>query len=778
MDARVRSPCNSLALRTADGWSEGTPVAGVLAREGADQSTSLSAEAGGGLTLATVSSQPSSYADGRSGAVYLSASVMHAVGAAVGDCVRISTRRGRTVVGRIVATLEQGAGDAIQFDRFARQGLKAFPHEQVTVERVLLAPAKQIILTPAIDIPVGHTEQLTYQVKEILAAQNTPVREGMLLYVKLPDGLAGITYDVHAVSGHEGCVTGDTSVYLTFGDDHEHAPETDHQHQRQRGAERVVDTTYEDVGGLGEQIRAVRELVELPLLFPQVYRQLGIAPPRGIIFYGAPGTGKTLLARSVANEVDARLTCINGPEIVGTFTGQTEENLRAIFGEASVKPPSIIFIDEIDAIAPIRGTAGTLSDLRAVTQLLALMDGLRRSEGIVVIGTTNRIEAIDPALRRAGRFDREVYFPAPSAGAREQILRVHTREMPLSVDAVDLLPDIARRAHGFVGADLMELSREGALAALRRAAGNFLDSPSLASYPAAADLVVTAPDLETALLRVQPSSLRETLSADPGVGWDDVGGLGQIKQQLRDLIEQPLRYPDLFERLGLSTNLGVLLFGPPGTGKTLLAKAIASHAEVNFIPVRGAELFSQWLGESEEGVRRLFRTARRAAPCIIFFDQLDAVAPRRVVGDSEGTRAPQRVLNQLLAELDGVQQRGQVIVIGATNNIGMVDPAALRPGRFGVHLHVGLPATADRAEILQIHLRGTVVDASGSRDELVDRLADQTEGFSGADLAFVCQAAKLQALRRAGFVANVALTCIDFDSALTDFAVHHRSLDL
>jgi len=726
------------------------------------------------VTVATVSSQPSAHGERPMGAVLLSPSVMAAAAIDLGDFARISTRRGRTVVGRIVDTLTD-AGDAIQFDRFARQALKAFPHEQVTVERVALEPAKQIILTPAIDIPLGRSEQLTYQVKEVLAAQKTPVREGMLLYVKLPDGLAGITYDVHSVSGQEGFVTADTSVYLTFGNDHEHDGETGHHHDHQRAAERVVDTTYEDVGGLGDQIRAVRELVELPLLFPQVYRQLGIAPPRGIIFYGAPGTGKTLLARSVANEIDARLTHINGPEVVGTYSGQTEENLRKIFTEASVEPPSIIFIDEIDAIAPVRGTAGTLSDLRAVTQLLALMDGLKRSEGVVVIGTTNRIEAIDPALRRAGRFDREVFFPTPTAASREQILRVHTREMPLSADALDALPDIARRAHGFVGADLMELSREGALSALRRSAASFLDSPSLASYPAAADLVVTARDLETALQRVKPSSLRETLMADPGIGWDDVGGLSQIKERLRELIEQPLRYPELFDSLGLSTNLGVLLFGPPGTGKTLLAKAIASHAGVNFIPVRGAELFSQWLGESEEGVRRLFRTAHRAAPCIVFFDQLDAIAPRRVIGDSAGTLAPQRVLNQLLAELDGIEHRGQVIVIGATNNIGMVDPAALRPGRFGVHLYVGLPAAADRAEILRIHVRRAALENSGSRDRLIQELVGKTDAFSGADLAFVCQTAKLHALQRGGFAGEIALSQADFEAALADFAAREGS---
>jgi len=508
----------------------------------------------------------------------------------------------------------------------------------------------------------------------------------------------------------------------------------------------------------------VRELIELPLVFPQVYHQLGVAPPHGVIFYGAPGTGKTLLARSVANEINASFSYINGPEIVGTYSGQTEENLRKLFGEASFEPPAIIFIDELDALAPVRGAIGTLSDLRAVTQLLSLMDGLKRAEGVVVIGTTNRLDAVDPALRRAGRFDREVYFPTPNAEARAQILQVHTREMPLHQDALGELPEIARRAHGFVGADLMELSREAALSALRRASSAFLERPSLASYPAANELVVTFADFETALQRVRPSSLRESLISVPGVSWDDVGGLRPVKKRLRDLIEQPLRHPDVFARFGLATNLGVLLYGPPGTGKTLLARAVASEAGVNFIAIQGPELLSQWLGESEESVRRVFRTAQQAAPCIVFFDQLDAVAPRRLEATNEGNRAPYRVLNQLLAELDGMAQRSQVIVLGATNTIDLVDPAALRPGRFGVHLAVGLPDATDRAEILRIHLRGSAVDSNVDDS----RLVELTQGFSGADLAFLCQNAKLHALDRAGFVGDVTLQPEDFESALRE----------
>ena len=528
----------------------------------------------------------------------------------------------------------------------------------------------------------------------------------------------------------------------------------------------MLDTTFEDIGGLDEQIRAVRELIELPLVFPGLYHQLGVAPPRGVIFYGPPGTGKTLLARSVANEIHATFSYINGPEVVGTYSGQTEDNLRKIFAEASFEPPALIFIDELDAIAPVRGAIGTLSDLRAVTQLLSLMDGLKRAEGVVVIGTTNRLEAIDPALRRAGRFDREVFFPPPAAEGREQILRVHTREMPIDSDSAAELPEIARRAHGFVGADLMELSREAALAALRRSTAEFIERPSLAAYPAARDLIVTKADFESALQRVHPSAMRESLLSDPGVGWDDVGGLHGVKQRLRNLIEWPLHHADAFARLGLAANLGIVLHGPPGSGKTLLAKAVASEAAINFIAIQGPELLSQWLGESEESVRRVFRTAQQVAPCILFFDQLDAIAARRADARADGTRAPYRVVNQLLAELDGMQRRSQVIVLAATNDLTMVDPAALRPGRFGVHLAVGLPDAPDRAEILRIHLR-----SNNPADDLVQALAERTPGFSGADLAFLCQNAKLHALERTNFSTEVTLLRDDFEAALAFVAL-------
>jgi transitional endoplasmic reticulum ATPase len=716
---------------------------------------------------AVVDPKPSDYRDAALCAAYLGPSVMKAAGIQVDEAVRVTTERGRSAVVRVLGQVDDQGG-SIRFDRFTRQALKAFPHEQVTLERVELQPVEELVLIPAIDMSTLHYPQLVPHLKHVLAESRTPVRAGMLLYVKLPEALAGITYDVHFVSGVEGFVDDSTDLYLEIEEDHHHDPGSDHQHDHDRKAETVVDTTYEDVGGLADQIRAVREFVELPLVFPQVYRQLGISPPRGVIFYGAPGTGKTLLARSVANEINARFFYINGPEIVGTFSGQTEENLRKIFGDAAINPPAIIFVDELDAIAPVRGTTSTLSDTRAVTQLLALMDGLKRAEGVIVIGTTNRIEAVDRALRRAGRFDREVFFPTPSAAGRLEILRVHTREMPLSADALEALPRIADAAYGFVGADLMELCREAGLNALRRASQGFIESPSIMSYPSSDDLIVTSQDLQSALGRVSPASLRESLISYPSVTWEDIGGLAEVKKRLRDLIERPLRHPELFERLGLPTNPGILLYGLPGTGKTMLAQAVARECGVNFIAIEGPELLSQWLGESEESIRRLFSVARRAAPCVVFFDQLDAIAPRRTAEEFEGTRAPQRVVSQLLSELDGMEQRGQVMVIGATNNISVLDPSILRPGRFGIHIPVGLPDDQDRAAILQIQLRTAALAAGVSLSDVVAHLVPLTEGYSGADLAFLCQGAKHRALEEAGYSGEPGLAVRHFAGALEE----------
>ena len=722
---------------------------------------------------AVLDSRPVDYREVRLSTVLLGPDVRAELGVEDDDVVRISTQRGRRVLCRVTTSPGMPGEGSIRLDRFARQALKAYPHERVTLESVALSPATEVALTPGIDLSQRYDPKLVPALKRLLVEEQVAVRPGMLLYVRPPGALAGLTYEVHFVSdgpagSGEGIVTGETTIWL-IQDDHHHGPD-DHVHEHDKSSETVLDTTFEDVGGLTAQIRQVREFVELPLMFPQVYRQLGISPPRGVIFHGAPGTGKTLLARSVANEINAELFYINGPEIVGTYSGETEANLRKVFAEASSNPPSIIFIDELDAIAPLRRMATSQSEARSVTQLLALLDGLKQAEGVLVIGTTNRVEAIDPALRRAGRFDREIHFPTPGVDAREQILRVQTREMPLEDTAFDLLRQVAERAYGFVGADLMELSREAGLNALRRASAAFIESPSMSSYPAAADLVVTGDDLEAALRTVRPAAMRESLITYPTVTWTDIGGLDRVKSRLRDLVEKPLRRPDLFERVGLSSSLGVLLYGPPGGGKTLLAQAVARQSGVNFLPIQGPELFSQWLGESEESVRHIFDVARRAAPCIVFFDQLDAVVPKRSDLEHEGTRAPQRVVNQLLAELDGMEERSQVIVIGATNRLSMVDPAALRPGRFGVHLHVGPPDEMGRAAILRIHLREAVLHGGLTIDRLIEHLVPRTTGMSGADLAFLCQNAKLAALDLEQLDPDPRLSLEHFDAVLAEVA--------
>ncbi|SOD94668.1 AAA family ATPase [Blastococcus haudaquaticus] len=720
---------------------------------------------------AVVDSRPIDYRAAHLCAAVLAPDVRATLGAAEGDVVRIATERGRSVLCRVSGPVDEPGAGGVRIDRFTRQALKAYPHEQVTLERVEPAPARELALVPGLDMSQRFDPQLVPALRRLLTEQRVAVRPGMLLYVRMPDAMAGVTYEVHFVApvggdGTEGVVTGETTIWMVQ-DDHHHGP-GDHEHDHDKSSETVLNTTFEDVGGLTAQIREVREFVELPLIFPQVYRQLGINPPRGVIFHGAPGTGKTLLARSVANEINAELFYINGPEVVGTFSGETEANLRKIFAEASLNPPSIIFVDELDAIAPARRMATSTTEARTVTQLLALLDGLKQAEGVLVIGTTNRVEAIDPALRRAGRFDREIHFPTPGTEAREQILRVQTREMPLDDDALAGLSAIAERAYGFVGADIMELSREAGLNALRRASTRFVESPSMATYPDAAELVVSRGDFDAALGTVQPAAMRESLITYPRVTWADIGGLEQVKIRLRDLVEKPLRHPEVFERIGLSSNLGVLLYGPPGTGKTLLAQAIAREAGVNFLPINGPELFSQWLGESEESVRRVFDVARRAAPCIVFFDQLDAVVPKRSDLEHEGTRAPQRVVNQLLAELDGMAQRSQVLVIGATNRMNMVDPAALRPGRFGVHLHVGPPDEAGRAEILRIHLAGTALDGDLTLDRMVEHLVPRTAGMTGADLAFLVQNAKLAALDLDRAEPNPRLDLATFDAVLLE----------
>ena len=505
-------------------------------------------------------------------------------------------------------------------------------------------------------------------------------------------------------------------------------------------AERHGDEiTYDELGGLDDAIAQMREIIQLPLRHPQLFERLGIEPPRGILLHGPPGTGKTMLARAVANEEAAHFFYVGGPEMMAPHHGESEKKLREIFERACSEAPSIIFMDEIDAIAPRREETTGETERRVVTQLLTLLDGLEPRGRVVVIGATNRLEAIDEALRRPGRFDRELAVGVPDMPGRRQILAIHTRGMPLA-DDVDL-DELARTQHGFVGADLAALVREAALAAVRRhLAGADIDA--VAQSPRLLEgLFVTQPDFETAKRRVHPSAMREILVHIPATRWSDVGGLAAVKRKLSQGIELPLRNPAAFARLGIRPASGFLLFGPPGTGKTLIGRAIAGETEANFISTKASDLLSKWYGESERQVARLFSRARQVAPSIIFIDELDALAPRRGSSSSDHG-VSDRVVNTLLAEMDGLEAAGRVVVIGATNRPTLIDPALLRPGRFGEIIYIPPPDRDGRLEILRLHAGRIPLDDGVS----LEWLADQTSGLTGADLEGLIRRAALAAL--------------------------------
>ncbi len=671
---------------------------------------------------------------------------MEKLGVGVGDFIRIEGPEGDAVAVVWPLQREDEGKGIIRMDGFLRESVGAGIGDYVTVYKAeKVEPASRVVLAPVEPIRFGR--DFVEYVKEFLRGK--PLARGETIIIPIFEGLPLVV--VSTQPAHIVYVTEATDVSIR------EKPVKPEEVRRTRGVPRV---TWEDIGDLEEAKERIREIVELPMKHPELFRHLGIEPPKGILLYGPPGTGKTLLAKALANEIGAYFITINGPEIMSKFYGESEQRLREIFKEAEENAPSIIFIDEIDAIAPKREEVTGEVEKRVVAQLLTLMDGLKERGRVIVIGATNRPDALDPALRRPGRFDREIEIRPPDKRARLEILKVHTRHMPLAED-VDL-EKIAEMTHGYTGADLAALAKEAAMAALRRfIKEGKLDLYTVKEIPAdiLKNLKVTMADFMEAMKVVRPTLIREIYVEVPEVHWDDIGGLDEVKQELREAVEWPLKNPKVFEEMGIRPPKGILLFGPPGTGKTLLAKAAATESGANFIAVRGPEILSKWVGESEKAVRKIFERARQVAPAIVFFDEIDSIAPARGYRhDTSGVT--DRIVNQLLAEMDGIVPLQNVVVIAATNRPDIIDPALLRPGRFDRLIYVPPPDKEARKQILQIHTRKVPL----ADDVDLDKLAEMTEGYTGADLEALVREAVMVKLREKFEVGPVSMK--HFEQAL------------
>ena len=645
------------------------------------------------------------------------------LGLSVGDIVQL---RGKGMsVAKLMPTYPDMRGKGIvQLDGLTRRNAGLSVDDKVQIEPATWKQATRIVLTPTTIVP-GQRD-LKY-IGSLL--DGLPVVKGDILRAHL-FGSRSADFKVEDCSP-AGAVLINPTTSLTIG-----------KSGQQSGSTATERLSYEDVGGLKHQVRRIREMIELPLRYPQVFERLGIDPPKGVLLSGPPGCGKTLIARIIAQETEANFFTISGPEVVHKFYGESEAHLRKIFDEASAKGPSIIFLDEIDSIAPRRDKVVGDVEKRIVAQLLALMDGLKGRGKVIVIAATNLPNSMDPALRRPGRFDREITIPIPDREGRREIIEIHSTGMPLDADVE--LNHLADVTHGFVGADLEALCREAAMSALRRLLPEIDFSLADLPYERLATLTVTMDDFRSALCEVSPSAIREMFVDIPDIRWEDVGGLGDVKRRLVEAVEWPIKYPELFTQAGVKPPKGLLLAGPPGVGKTLIAKAVANESGVNVISVKGPALMSKYVGESEQGVRELFHKARLASPCIIFLDEVDSIIPVR--GESSGdSHVAERVLSQFLSEMDGLEELKGVFVMGATNRADMIDPAMLRPGRFDEIVELPLPDEEARREILAVHLRskplGSDIDAT--------ELAARCDGASGAELAAVCNRAALCALRRA-----------------------------
>src|SRR5918995_526168 len=647
------------------------------------------------------------------------------IGLETGDAIEISSGRAKTTVLNWPAYSQDYGKGLIRVDGYVRNKLGVGINDTVDIKKVQAKDALSITLAPTEPLRIlGAEEYLASFLEGQLVTRGDTI----------PLNIMGQRVNLVVVSTNpSGPVIINNSTQVTVSEETAKAVEATRE-------QAIPSITYEDIGGLRDEVTKVREMIELPLRHPELFKRLGVEAPKGVILHGPPGTGKTLLAKAVANETNANFYTIGGPEIMSKYYGESEERLRNVFQEAQKNAPSIIFIDELDSIAPKREEVSGEVERRIVAQLLSLMDGLKARGKVVVIGATNRINAIDPALRRPGRFDREIELGVPDRDGRLDILQIHTRGMPLEKDVnLERLADIT---HGFVGADLHALAKEAAIRALRR----ILPEIDLSAESIPADIlnkiIVKMQDFIDVVNEMEPSAMREVFVEVPDVKWQDIGGLEAVKQELREAVEWPLKYQGVFAYADATPPKGILLYGPPGTGKTLMAKAAANESEANFISIKGPELLSKWIGESEKGVREIFRKARQAAPCIIFFDEMDAITPARggSFGDSHVT---ERVISQFLTELDGLEILTNVVVIGATNRPDIIDPALLRPGRFDRILYVPPPDRESRLQIIRIHTKKKHL----AEDIDINRLADATDGYTGADIASLSSAAVMLALR-------------------------------
>ncbi|MEM3696302.1 MAG: CDC48 family AAA ATPase [Candidatus Bathyarchaeia archaeon] len=663
---------------------------------------------------------------------------MEKLGISAGDVIEIVGKRSTSAIAWPAYSEDQNR-DIIRIDGFTRKNAGVAINEYVIARPAKVKNAISITLAP-VDMRLNVDEDFTNFVKNRLM-ERTLVEGDTTLVMMLGHA---IPFTVSKTRPH-GIVKVTPETRLTILN--EPAPEG-------RGLPR---TTYEDIGGLQEEIQRVREMVELPLRHPELFQRLGIEPPKGVLLHGPPGCGKTLLARAVANESEANFFSINGPEIMSKFYGESEARLREIFQQAQQNAPSIIFIDELDAIAPKREEVTGEVERRVVAQLLALMDGLSGRGNVIVIGATNRPGALDPALRRPGRFDREIEIGVPDKRGRYEILQIHTRGMPLAED-VDL-KKLSEITHGYTGADLAALCRETAMKALRRYLPQINLEEERIPPSVLEKMEVKMEDFINAYKEVTPTAMREVYIEVPTIHWDDIGGLDEVKQELKEAVEWPLKNPEIFKRLGIKPPKGILLYGPPGCGKTLLARAVATESEANFITIKGPEVFSKWVGESEKAIREVFRKARMAAPAVIFFDEMDSLVPRRGLGFAD-SGVTERVISQLLTEMDGILTLEDVVVIAATNRPDIIDPAVLRPGRFDRLIYVPEPDEKTRLQIFKIHTRNMPL----AKDVSLEQLAAITKNYSGADIEALCREAAMHALRRDVNAKEVTLA--DFQEAM------------